>query len=202
MKRSPVEVYAVALDLLRYPRKTLPETIVQGVEDIARSAARHSLRGPPLGDWTPKMKVKSDDYTQLINYHRQCTLRVLKFVATGDLIKRTGTEWIWHNPRCEACPPTSKVPVVALGIPKHPTSWWVIFWERVVASIGECPCEELLEDGQIWNSTLQALAKECPTCYQTAVEKYPRFKEKVMQIITDIIDSVSIYLSVGLPVKV
>ena len=40
LKESPVEVYAIALDLLRDTRKPLPREFTERVENIARSAAR------------------------------------------------------------------------------------------------------------------------------------------------------------------
>ena len=201
IKERPVEVYAVALGLLRESNKALPEKFAQGVEDIARSAARNALRNPPPEMWTTKMNINRNDYDQITSYHLQCSLRLVVFLTSKEVVEKTGSEWIWEGTKCKACAPIYKVPVLTLGVPKHPTAWWGIYWERVVASIGECPCEELIENDQFWNSTLQPLKEECQMCYETAVKNYPRFKKKVIQIITDIINSVSIHLSPHPPTK-
>jgi len=193
INQSPVEVYAIALDLLRDPRKPLPREIANGMERIARIAGRNSLRDPPLGVWTTGMHIKQDDYIRFTDYHLWCRIRLAQFLATADLIKKTGDEWIWYNTRCGVCPltPTSiVVPTAALGAGKRPATWWVTYWEKVVALVGECPSEDPFTDGHIWDSTLRGLAKECPTCHETAAKEFPHFKDKLVNMITDIIDGV------------
>ena len=199
MRDRPVEVYAVALDLLRDQPKALPQKITQGVKEIARLAARSSLRNPPLGMWTPETNIEYDDYVRFASYHRKCSVRLLIFLATEVLIQETATEWIWHDAECKMYSPTPSPPGLTLEAAKHPVAWWTGYWERIVASIGDCPCQDLFENDQIWDSTLPALKMECPTCYETAVKNYPRFKQKVVQIVTGIIDEVSIHFTTYLP---
>lgn len=199
MEERPVEVYAVALGLLRDYRQTLPGTIAKGLEDMARSAARNSLRDPLPS--TAEMNINPDDHARLTRYNRRCRLRLVGSLATGDLIKRTGAEWIRRDAKCEVCPSVSGEPSAALGITEHPETWRARYWKGITASIGEFPCEESFGNDQIWNSTLQILEKECPRCYKTAEEEYPRFKQKAIQVITEIIDEVSIHLLTGLSAK-
>lgn len=202
IKERPAEVYAIALDLLRDHK--LPAGIDKVVEEIARSAARQSLRDLPPRIWNAKMDVKFDDYTHFTSYYLQCSIRLDQFLVTEELIKKTGTEWVWFNSRCGVCPLTTQsivVPIAALGIKKHPTTWWVEYWEKVVSAIGECPCEDWFKDSRIWSSTLWTLEKECPTCYRRAAEEYPRFNKMVIDITIDIIKGVSIHVSIDLSAK-
>ena len=194
MTENPVEVYGIALDLLRNPHKPLPKGVDTGVEEIARLAARNALRNPLPEMWTTKMNINRNEYDQITSYRLRCSLRLVVFLTSKEVVEKTGSEWIWDGAEYKAC-------ALVYKMPKHPTTWWVIYWENLVASIGEFPCEELIENDQFWNSTLQPLKEECQECYKTAVEKYPRFKKKVIQIITDIINGVSIHLSADLPVK-
>ena len=194
MKDSPVEVYAIALDLLRDKHNPLPEGIDEGVKDMARLAARNSLLDPQLGFWNAEMYIKSGDYAWFTGYHRRCSVRLLQFLTTEDLIKVTGSEWIWYNTRCGVCPRATPgnvsvlVPTVK-GNPKYPVTWWVDYWELVISVTGERPCEESFKDEQIWGSTLRTLAGQCPKCYSAAMEEYPRFSRMVVQRITEIVNS-------------
>ena len=191
----PLEAYAIALGLLRVPCKPLTSGVTKGVEDIVRSIARDSLRDPALGSWAPEMPVKHDDYMRFTSYHRRCRIRLVEFLATGELIKATGNEWIWYNTRCEVCPIVPQSNVVSsatLGIEKHPAAWWVAYWERVVAAIGETPCEGPFEDQNIWGSTLRALRDGCPSCHEVAVREFPIFRGKLVNMVTNIIDGVRV----------
>ena len=196
MKERPVEVYAIALDLLRASRKRpLPKVIAEGVEGIARSAVRNSLLDPLLGPWTTEMGAKHGDYLQLINYHHRCSIELLEFLVTEAVIKSMGTEWIWYNTRCGVCTlvlDSFVVPSAALGTAKLPAKWWVTYWETVIASVRESPCEKLFNSGHIWDSTFQALAIECPTCHRAVAKEFPLFKEKILNAVTKIIDGVRI----------
>jgi hypothetical protein len=192
MKEKPTEVYAVALSLLRDPHKALPETIAWGMEDIIRSAARNYLLDPPLGSWNDEMDIRFEDYIRLTDYRRRCRTSLILFLISRDFVKETGTEWVWYNPKCRVCHRTTATSIVpVLGGGKYPTTWWVGYWQRVVPYVGERPSEETFANDPNWNSTLEALRMNCPTCYKAVVEEYPRFKEKILKIITDIIDDVS-----------
>jgi len=195
MKDKPVEVYAIALDLLRAPGNILPRDVARGVEDMARSAARNSLLDPPLGIWTTEMNIELDDYNRFTAYHFRCRGRLLVFLVTGDTVKNTGTDWVWFNTRCGVCPLTLKsivVPIAVLGKGKYPATWWVKYWERIVTSVGDSPCEKPFIDEAIWNTTLHALAKKCPTCHEAAVREFPLFREKLVKMVTKIIENVRI----------
>ena len=192
---SLVEAYAVALELLRAPCKPLTRGVIKGVEDIVRSLARDSLREPALGTWATEMPIKHDDYTRFTSYHRRCRVRLIEFLATGELIKATGNEWIWYNTECGVCPIVSQSNVMSsatLGIEKYPAAWWVTYWERVVAAAGETPCEGPFEDKNIWGGTLRALKRECPVCHEAAENEFPIFRAKLVNKITEIINGVRI----------
>lgn len=180
MTKRPFEVYAVALHLLRDPYKAIPETIAKGLEDIARSAARNSLRDPRIKSWKAGMNVEPDVFNEYTSYYIRCDIDLIKLLM--GLMKETDPERIWYDPGCKLCHNTKQSP-----------TWWANYWGGLLASVGECPCEEPFKDNRIWNSTLEVLKLECPTCYKTAKERYPRFKEKVIQMVTDIIDGVSIH---------
>ena len=195
---TPVEVYAIALDLLRDKLNPLQKEIDEGVQAIARLAARNSLLDPPLEleRWKAEMGIEFRDYAWFASYHHRCGIRLFQFLATEDLIKETGAGWVWYNTNCGVCPPTTAeslvVPVPTVqGILKYPATWWVDYWERIVPFTWEHPCEKSFEDEQIWGSTLRTLAGQCPTCYTVVREEYPRFRDKVVKKITDIIGDVS-----------
>lgn len=201
MKETPLEVYAFASELLRDPQKPLQGGVEKGVEDIARSAARNALCNPQLGTWTSRTNIESDDYDRFTSYHRRCSDRLVQLLETGDLIENAGTDWIWHSGRCESCSHTPETSNVVLKITKQPTTWWAKYWGGVIASVRDRPCKESFENDQTWDSTLETLELECPTCYETAKEQYPRFKQKVVQMITVIIDRVRIHFSTALPAR-
>ena len=192
MEERPIETYGIALDILRASDKTRG-FFVRDVEDIVRSAARKSLHDP-LPPWSTETDVAFTDYVRLISYHARCAIRLLEFFTTGGFIKKTGTEWVWYNTRCDVCPPTSnKIVVQGEMLEKaRPTMWWAGYWEKIVTSVRDSPCEELVEKQYIWNSTLQALAKDCPTCHEVAEREFPLFKAKLVLEITKIINGVRI----------
>jgi len=197
----PVEAYAVALELLRVPCKALTRGVTKGVEDIVRSIARESLRDPALGTWATEMPIKLDDYMRFTSYHRRCRIRLVEFLATGELIKATGNEWIWYNTKCGVCPIVSQSNVVSsatLGIEKYPAAWWVAYWERVVAAVGETPCEGPFGNQNIWGGTLRALKENCAVCHEAAAREFPSFRGELVKAVTKIIDGVRIPF-VGLP---
>ena len=195
MKESPVEVYAIVLDLLRAPQKSLPSVIIEGVKELARSAARNSLRDPPLDTWSTEMNVGEEDYSRFTAYRTRCRDRLLEFLATGEFIRTTGTAWIWYDTRCGVCSLASErviVPDAALETEKYQVKWWVTCLERIMASVREFPCEKPFKRKRIWNSTLQELKVECPTCHMAAVEEFPLFKEELLSAVTKVIDGVRI----------
>lgn len=190
---SPVEAYALALDILRDTRKPLSREFIKDVEDVARSAARSSLLDRQLGTWTHGMQIKKDDYERFIDYHDQCRVRLVASLKTEELIKNTGSHWIWYNTRCGVCPLTPKsyaVPTKNLGTMIRPTTWWVTYLEGTIPCVQDSPCEETFENEHIWQSILQALGKECPTCHRTAAREFPLFKKRLLKIVTEIVDSV------------
>ena len=192
-KESPVEIYAFALDLLRGTREPLPRVLTKGaIEGIARSAARDSLLDRQLDTWIPGMQIKKDDYGRFIDYHGQCRVRLVASLATNELIKKTGSHWIWYNTRCGVCRLTKSyaVPATLLGTWKYPTTWWATYWERTVSCVGDSPCEKAFENEHIWQSTLRDLANECPTCHKTAAREFPLFKKGLLKMVTKIVDSV------------
>lgn len=192
---SPVEAYAIALEILRAPEKPLTRGIIKGLEDIVRSLARDSLRDRELESWDSEMGVKHGDYLRFTGYHCRCRILLVKFLATGELIESTGHEWFWYNTMCGVCPirPQSNVVSSAtLGVAKYPTVWWVAHWERVVAAVGETPCEGPFEDETIWEDTLRVLAKECPTCHGAAAREFPIFRAELVNAVAKIVDSVCI----------
>ena len=192
MEERPVEVYAIALYLLRDTRNPLPTGIKEGVEAMARLAARNSLLDLPPRSWDAGMNIKLDDYARFIQYHRRCSTRLVRFLTDEELIAKTGADWIWYNAKCGICPLTTARSIIPiLGDGKHPTTWWVEYWERVVARVGEYPCEEPFENDQIWNTTLFALANQCTECHKAVTKEHGSFKEEVVGIITGIVESVS-----------
>ena len=196
LKKKPVEVYAIALDLLRDTRKPLPREFAKGVEDIARYAARSSLLDRQLGPWTPETQVKKDDYDRLVGYHLQCKLRLVGSLTTQELIKNVGSNWIWYNTRCGVCRPIPDSFIIqneALGVGKCPTAWWVIYWERTVLCIADTPCEKAFENDHVWNHIMETLEKKCPVCYEAAAREFPIFKEKLLGMVIKIVNSVCIH---------
>ena len=193
--KSPLESYAIALELLRAPAKPLTRGVIKGVEDIARAYARESLRDGELGSWALEMPVKHDDFGRFTSYHRRCRIRLVEFMATGELIKATGSDWVWYNTRCGVCPIVVRSNVIsstALGVQKDPALWWVRYWERVVAAVGETPCEGPFEDESIWGDTLRALARECTLCHEAAAREFPVFRGRLVDVVANIIDGVRI----------
>ena len=192
-KESLVEVYAIALDLLRGTRKPLPKEFTECAENIVRSAARSSLLNCQLDTWTPGIQIKKDDYERFIDYHDQCRVRLVASLTAEELMKQTGSRWIWYNARCGVCRSTSEgyvAPTTVLGTGKYLTTWWVTYLERTVTCVGDSPCERAFESDHIWKSIMRALAKECPTCHQTAVREFPLFKKRLLRMVTKIVDSV------------
>lgn len=189
IEQRPVEVYTIALRLLHDPRKTFPETIARGMEDIARSAARISLRDNLLVGET---NIEKKYYAGLADYRFSCDVRLTCLLVTQEVIDKTGDDWIWHNPSCKDCPPAPKIAVEPKELP-HPQTWWKNYWQVVVASIRERPCEELFKDDQTWEDAMQKLEEECLTCYGMARKKYDGFKQKIIQITTNVINDVSIH---------
>ena len=193
LREDPVKVYAITLDLLRSPHKPLPTEFVEGMEDIARSAARSSLLDRRLDTWTPEMHIEKDDYERFIDYHRQCRVQLVASLVTGELTKNMDSHWIWYNTGCGVCPLIPKGNVVsnrALEVGKHPPTWWVTCWERAVTTVGDSPCEKTLETERIWESILRALETECPECHETAARQFPLFKEKVSEMVAKIVNDV------------
>ena len=193
LREDPVEVYAIALDLLRSPCKPLPTEFAEDVEDIVRSAARSSILDRQLDTWTPEMHIEKDDYERFIDYHRQCRARLVASLVTGELIENMGTHWIWYNTGCGVChliPKSNGVSNWALKSGKHPTTWWVTFWERTVTTVGNSPCEKVFVNERIWESILRDLATECPDCHETAAREFPLFKEKLSETVAKIVNSV------------
>ncbi|KAF9785022.1 hypothetical protein BJ322DRAFT_1060995 [Thelephora terrestris] len=190
MEASPLEAYAMILELLRARRNSIPGELTEVLRGMARSAVRNSLRDPPLPEaWTPETNVRYEDYIRFTSYHQQCRHSLLLFLTTGALIKETGADWVWYNTGCGVCP-TGKSFYVPDAAGKHPAAWWIKYWEVVVASIVECPCGETFMTDRAWAPTLSALAKVCPACYERARREYPRFSQKVLEKINNIIDNV------------
>jgi len=195
METSPIEVYAIVLDILRAPRKVTWRGFTRSMEDIARSAARKSLHDRPLDTRTTEMNIRLDDYTRFTLYHTRCAIRLLDFFVAEDFTKKTGTGWVWYNTRCEVCLPASNCTVVRDGAQenaKHPAIWWVDYWGKIVASVRDSPCERLVDEEPIWASTLHDLAKECPTCHEAAEREFPVFKATLVAEIKRIVDGVRI----------
>lgn len=193
IKERPVEVYAIVLELLRAPPRSLPKKVVKGLKEIAGLAARNSLLDYPLGSWTIGMNIEQEDYRRFTTYRRQCSVRLVQLLEMRNMAENMGTHWIWYNTRCGVCSRTSNSVAVSgtvLGAAKYPVVWWVTYWERVVASVADFPCEKPFEDEHMWNSTLQALARECPTCYEAAAREFPQFRGKLVEAITKLIDNV------------
>ena len=195
LEESPVQVYAIALNLLRDTPKPLPREFTKGVEDIARHAARSSLLYRQLGPWTPETDVKKDDYDRFIGYHLQCRLRLVESLRSQELIENTGSDWIWYNIRCGVCRliPDSFIRNEALGAGKCPAAWWVTYLERTVSCVADSPCEKAFESEHVWTDLMRDLGEKCPTCYEAACREFPIFKEKMLGIVTKIVNSVCIH---------
>jgi hypothetical protein len=193
MVEEPIEVYAIALDLLRASREPLSVEVAKSVETIAREACRRSLLRPALRGWTPKLPIKRDDYRRLSDYSDRCAARLAAFLKSEDLIRNTGDEWIWYNAKCGVCPRARGsmfIPRTALGDDKYPTAWWAEYWEMAVLSANFFPCKKLFMVERAWEPTLWTLARECPTCCKAAAKEYPLFREKLMKEIAKVIASV------------
>lgn len=206
IEEKPAEVYAIAVELLRGHRESLPKIITEGVEEIARSAARKSLCFPLIfGGKTDEMDNGRFEYPQLFYYHFRCKHRLVGILWTESFLKSAGTERFWYNIRCGVCPPAFKddfvVPHVreVLGITEYPPKWWAEYWTKVVTSVKDDHCWGPLENGSIRNDTLQALARVCPTCYDAAAKGLPLFEDKVLSVINKVIDGVRIFVDRCLP---
>ena len=163
------------------------------MEDIARSAARSSLLDRQLDTWAPGMQIKKEDYERFIDYRDQCRLRLVASLVTEELMKQTGSHWIWYNTECGACHPTPKnyvTTTTVLRTGKYPTTWWATYLERIVPCVEDSPCERALESEHVWKSIMRPLAKECPTCHWTATREFPLFKKRLLKMVTRIVDSV------------
>ena len=181
MEERPAKTYAVAVSLLQNP---LPGEAVGDIERIARTAARKSLQDPPL-------PTRSEVYVKLARYRQVCGLQLKMFLITGDFAKSTctGTKWTWYDTRCGVCPVARRT---RLGDKNHPASWWAAYWERAVTYAMDYPCEEAFEDGCVWESILQELEMDCPVCYESAVMEYPDFMGELLEVVTEIVDSVRV----------
>jgi len=206
IEEKPAEVYTIAVELLRAPHKPLPKVITEGVEEIARSAARKSLQNPPkFGDRTDETNIGRFDYPQLAYYHFQYKHRLVDILWTESFLKSAGTQQVWCNTSCGVCPPARKDDFVAphvckaLGITEYPPKWWAEYWTKVVTSVKEDPCWGPFEDGSIRNDTLQALARVCLTCYEAAARELPHFEDQVSNAINKVIDGVRIFVDRFLP---
>lgn len=193
-RESPIEVYAIALDLLRARcgGEGAPTMIIGDISRIAMSAARNCLSLPFP---SPGVTMADQDRKRLVSYRCQCRDRLHDVLNSEGLTESTGTEWIWYNPECGVCPlvPESIVmPDAAPGMKIYPTKWWAAHWETIVRDLWNFPCEKAIEDQNIWDSTLQALAEECPECHKAAAEEFPLFRERLVTTVAKIIDGVSI----------
>ena len=65
--------------------------------------------------------------------------------------------------------------------------------KRTVSCVADSPCEKAFEGEHVWRPLIQALAEECPTCHEVAAREFPLFKEKLLKIVTDIVNSVRIH---------
>ena len=196
LEEKPVQVYAIALDLLRDTPNPLPREFAKSVEDIAHHAARSSLLYRQLGPWTPETQVKKDDYDRFVGYHLQCKLRLVESLRTQELIENTGSNWIWYNTRCGVCrliPDSFIIQNEALGAGKRPAAWWVTYLERTASRVADSPCEKAFESEHIWTDLMRDLGEKCPTCYEAAVREFPIFKEKMLGVVTKIVNSVCIH---------
>lgn len=198
IKERPIEVYADILTLLRGPCKFATREFKDGLEDIARSAARNSLRDFRLAREPPKkaeVNIRYSDYLLFIDYHERCGLRLHQFLGTERLIKETDSaNCVWYNPKCGVCDRLTGenffVPVPAPRDGNYPATWWVEHWKIVIAAVGARPCEETFAEDPSWASTLQALKIKCPACHKRAKEEYPRFKQKAVEKIANLINGV------------
>ena len=146
--------------------------------------------------WTPGMHIRKDDYYRFINYNQECREELAVFMVTREFIASTGSRWTWYSARCGACsltPNGNVLPSKALGVGKHPTTWWATYWGRTITCVGDAPCEEVLEDDHIWKPIMRALAGECPTCHETATSEFPFFREKLLEMVTNIVNNVCIF---------
>ena len=141
------------------------------------------------------MNLRRDDSRRLSSYRLQCHDRLVQFLATGRLIEKTGTDWVWYNATCGVCPsvPENRVTSYsALWIIKPPALWWAKYWEGVIALVEECPCTKTFKECN-WESTLRFLARKCLRCYQAAVKEYPIFSETAAGVMESLIDGVRIH---------
>ena len=196
LEEKPVQVYAIALDLLRDTPKPLPREFANSVEDIARYAARSSLLYRQLGPWTPETEIKKDDYDRFVGYHLQCRLRLVESLQTQELIENTGSNWIWYNTRCGMCrliPDSFIIPYEALEVGKCPAVWWVTYLERTVSCVADSPCEKAFESEHVWSDLMEDLEEECSKCHKVAAREFPFFKEKLLGMVTKIVNGVRIH---------
>lgn len=196
IEEKPVEVYTIAVDLLRRPRKRLPKVVAEGIKEISLLAARNSLCDPlAFSDWTA---MEYRDYHQLASYRLQCKVGSGKILFTGSFLESVGTKWVWYNTTCGVCLPGHErfVPVRPgeLGITKCPPEWWVDYLEEVAVSVGDLPRGGPFENKSICNRTLQNLARLCPTCYKVAVKQLPIFESKLSSAITEILHEVRVFV--------
>ena len=188
--RKPITAYGIALDLLRTPDRHLPESFVERMKEIARSAARESLRNDELGNWTTQMRVRPDDYIRFTSYYSRCKTRLLEFLTTDAVIEAMGSWWVWYKTRCGRCTLVVKGVVVPRTSPGV-AEWWVKYWKKVLIMVEEYgPSPEPFEVRSVWQSTLSNLEWACPACHKAAAEEFPLFKENMELRIRRVIDSV------------
>ena len=193
---NPVQAYAIALELLRDTRKPPSREFAKGVEDIARRAARSSLLDRQLDPWTPEMQVEKDDYDRFVDYRLQCRLRLVGSLRTQELVKNTGSNWVWYNTRCGVCRPIPDSFIIldeVLEVGKCPAAWWVTYLERTVSRVADSPCEKAFESEHVWSDLMEDLEEECPKCHKVAAREFPFFKEKLLGMVTKIVNGVRIH---------
>lgn len=202
IEERPSEAYSIAIDMRQSPRGTVETVVARSLEDIARAAARNSLLHPPPDPWAPWMGIKLAVYDRFTDYRSRCLTRLLKEFEAGRVARIVGIEWVWYSPTCATCPiwPRDRwdrdSPQPGLVAPDrvYPTVWWARYWERLLYSVDDFPCEKPFKYQLIRDVTMRELAQECPKCHKKAVKEFPRFRKILVNEVTTIVDEVCILL--------
>ena len=199
IEESPLEAYSIALDMLKSPRGTIETAVASGIQNIARAAARNSLFHPPPDPWEPQMGIELADYKRFIDYRPRCVTILLHIFRVGRVPFAAGTEWVWFSPKCGVCPMLSKdkcdrpQPGLLGSRPRvYPTVWWAGYWQRLLCSLDDFPCEKAFMDRFIWDVTMRELSQECSECHKKAVKQFPRFRKIIVGEISAVLDDVCI----------
>ncbi|KDQ50399.1 hypothetical protein JAAARDRAFT_583473 [Jaapia argillacea MUCL 33604] len=179
VENHPEEVYALAC---RFKFK-----------DVARTAAKYTLRKPMPGDYTPAFEdISGGDIHRLMEYHKTCGNRVVSLVPEDGTTIECGTIWDSVALSCttSTCQPSTSL--LKRGPSKYderrrtssrtPRQWWWSMLHDIRKELQERPLSAAWKERATSPEALRK-AMECETCR-------PRAPDEVKKMVMDLADKV------------